>query len=69
MFDINNLVIEPDSLYPSMKEFQLAMRQYAIDKEFELGTEATDKTRYRGYCRGGDCPVDVGYYAPAVRTT
>jgi hypothetical protein len=39
-----------------MKEFRLAMRQYAIDKEFELGIEATDKIRYRGYCRGGDCP-------------
>jgi hypothetical protein len=54
MFDQNNPVMEPGNLYPSMKEFCLAMRQYSINKEFELGIEATDKTRYRGYCRGED---------------
>jgi hypothetical protein len=52
MFDRNNSVIEPDSLYSSMKEFRLAMRQFSIDKKFELDIEATNKTRYRGYCRG-----------------
>jgi hypothetical protein len=35
MFDRNNPVIEPDSLYPNMKEFRLATRQYAIDEGFE----------------------------------
>jgi hypothetical protein len=59
IFDRNNLVMDPGSLYPNMKEFKLAMRQYAIDKEFELGVEATDKTRYRGYCRGRDCPWSI----------
>jgi hypothetical protein len=49
-------MMEPESVYSSMKEFRLAMRQYVIDKEFELDIEATDKTRYRGYCRGGDYP-------------
>jgi hypothetical protein len=52
-------VMEPRSVYQSMKEFRLAMRQYAIDKEFELGIEATDKTRCRGYCWGGDCPWSI----------
>jgi hypothetical protein len=47
MFDRNNPVMKPGSLYPSMKEFRLAMRQYSIDKKFELGIEATDKRRYR----------------------
>jgi hypothetical protein len=56
LFDRNTPVMEPENVYPNMKEFRLAMRQYAIDKEFELGIEATDKIRYRGYCRGGDCP-------------
>jgi hypothetical protein len=42
-----------------MKKFRLAMRQYAIDKEFELGVEATDRRRYRGYCRRGDCPWSI----------
>jgi hypothetical protein len=35
------------------------MRQYAIDKEFELGVEATNRTRCRGYCRRGDCPWSI----------
>jgi hypothetical protein len=59
MFDRNNPVIEPDSLYPNMKEFRLFMRQYAIDKEFELGVETIDRTKYRGYCWGGDCPWSI----------
>jgi hypothetical protein len=59
MFDRNNPIMKPGSLYPTMKEFRLAMRQYVIDKEFELGIEATDKKRYRGYCRGGDCPWSI----------
>jgi hypothetical protein len=46
-------------VYLSMKEFRLGMRQFAIDKEFELGIEATNKVRYRGYCRGGDCPWSI----------
>jgi hypothetical protein len=56
MFDRNNPIMKPDNLYPSMKEFRLAIRQYFIDKEFELGIEATDKTRYKGYCRCEDYP-------------
>jgi hypothetical protein len=56
MFDRNKPVMEPDSLYPNMKEFRLAMRQYTINKEFELSIEATNMMRYKGYCRGGDCP-------------
>jgi hypothetical protein len=35
-----------------MKVFRLAMRQYAINKEFELGIEAS---RYRGNYKGEDC--------------
>jgi hypothetical protein len=52
MFDRNNPVMKPGNLYPNMKEFRLVMRQYIIDKEFELGVEATDGMRYRGYCQG-----------------
>jgi hypothetical protein len=59
MFDRNNSVMEPDRLYSNMKEFRLAMRQYVIDKEFELGVEATDRIRYSGYCRRGDCPWSI----------
>jgi hypothetical protein len=59
MFDRNNPVMEPGSLYSNMKEFRLAVRQFAIDNEFKLGIEATDKTRYRDYCRGGECPWSI----------
>jgi hypothetical protein len=59
MFDRNNPVMEPGSLYPNMKEFRLTIRQYAIDKEFELGVEVTDRMRYRGCYRGGDYPWSI----------
>jgi hypothetical protein len=44
------------SIYKDMVTFQLAMRHYAIKREFELGIEATCSTRYRGYCQGWKCP-------------
>jgi hypothetical protein len=42
-----------------MEKFRLAVRQYVINKEFELGVAATSKSRYRGYCKGGDCPWSI----------
>jgi hypothetical protein len=59
MLDRNNTFMKLGSLYPIMKEFHLAIHQYSIDKEFELDIEATDKTWYRGYCRGGNCPWSI----------
>lgn len=41
--------------YPSMVEFRLAMKQYAIVGEFELGTEKSDKERFRGFCKARGC--------------
>ena len=35
------------TLYPSMSEFRLAVKQHAIVKEFELGTEKSDPERFR----------------------
>jgi hypothetical protein len=37
MYDKSNPMMELGSLYPSIKEFKLALRQYAIDNEFEQG--------------------------------
>jgi hypothetical protein len=42
--------------YPSMPEFRLAVKQHAIVKEFDLGTEKSDKTRFRGFCKANGCP-------------
>jgi hypothetical protein len=58
-YDSNHPVMEVGSLYASMTEFRLAMWQYAIEKEFELGIEASTPKKYRGYCRGGDCPWSI----------
>jgi hypothetical protein len=51
-----NPIMVVESRYKNMPTFRLAMRQYAIKKEFELGIEAITPLKYRGYCRGGDCP-------------
>jgi hypothetical protein len=56
LYDRDNPSMALGTMYPCMEEFRLAMRQYAINKEFELGIEATCKKRYRGYCKGDDCP-------------
>jgi hypothetical protein len=43
--DWKKLVMNLGSRYKDMVIFRLAMRQYAIENEFELGIEATDQTR------------------------
>jgi hypothetical protein len=55
-YDKINPSMQPGSLFSNMKEFRIAMRQYAIKHEFELGIDVTSTTRYVGYCKGGDCP-------------
>jgi hypothetical protein len=59
IYDMNNPVMEPGSLYATMHHFRLVIREYAINKEFELVIEATNKTRFRGYCKGSDCPWSI----------
>lgn len=56
---MNNLVMEPDNLYATMHHFRLAIRQYTINKEIELGIETTNKTKFRGYCKGPNCPWSI----------
>jgi hypothetical protein len=55
MYDKMNPSMQPGSLFPNMKEFRIAMRQYVIKHEFELGIDVTSTIRYVGYCKGGDC--------------
>jgi hypothetical protein len=64
-YDKMNPSMQPGSLFPNMKEFRIAMRQYAIKHEFELGIDVTSTTRYVGYCKGGDCPWRI--YARAEK--
>jgi hypothetical protein len=57
--DWKNPIMTLGSRYKDMVTFRLAMRQYAIKREFELGIEATTPLKYRGYCQGGDCPWKI----------
>jgi hypothetical protein len=41
--------MEVGTLYPKMDEFKLVVRQFAINKEFDLGVEKSCKTRYRAF--------------------
>jgi hypothetical protein len=54
--DCRKPVMNLGSRYKDIVIFCLAMRQYAIKKEFELVIEATDQTRYMTFCQGEDCP-------------
>jgi hypothetical protein len=47
------------SVYPDMKEFRLAIRQFAIHEEFELHIEKTDPSRVIGNCMVEDCPCHI----------
>jgi hypothetical protein len=51
-----NLIMCVGTRYMDMRSFRLAMREYAIRHEFELGIEASSPIKYRGYCKGGGYP-------------
>lgn len=56
--------------YPSMKEFRLAVRQFAINGEFELDLKATDPDRFIGGCKGAkNCPWHVNGRTQADKRT
>ena len=50
-YDKNNPPMDVGTIYPTMEEFKMAVRQYAINKEFDLGTGKSDKTRYKCFCK------------------
>ena len=53
--DPNGPSLDLGSVYPNMKEFRLAVRQFAIRAEFELHIVKTDPTRYIADCKGEGC--------------
>ncbi|CAO2043102.1 unnamed protein product [Urochloa humidicola] len=55
-WDRDNPDMSVGTIYPCMNDFRLAVRQHAIVDEFELGTEKSDKSRFRGYCKANGCP-------------
>ena len=49
-YDKNNPPMDVGTIYPTMEEFKMALRQYAINNEFDLVTGKSDKMRYRCFC-------------------
>ena len=58
-WDRDNPDMSVGTLYPSMKEFRLAIRQHAIVHEFEYDTEHSDKDRFRANCSAVGCPWKI----------
>jgi len=54
-YDRDNPDMSIGTLYPSMPQFRLAVKQHAIVKEFELGTKKSDPERFRGFCKSKGC--------------
>jgi hypothetical protein len=58
--DANKPSLVKGTVYPDMKVFRLAVRQFAINEEFELWVKATDRKKYVGACKGAsDSPWHV----------
>jgi hypothetical protein len=54
-YDPNNLSMDIGTMYPNMKDFRLAMKQFAINKEFEYCIVKTDLTRFIANCKDEAC--------------
>ncbi|KAE8802786.1 hypothetical protein D1007_21434 [Hordeum vulgare] len=54
LYDKENLVIEVGKLWPSMVEFRMSFRTYAVKKEFEAKTMWTDRKKLYARCKGYD---------------
>jgi hypothetical protein len=61
-YDKKNPSMEVGTMYPTMEKFKLAVRQFAIKKEFHLGVEKSCKTIYRAFlqvrCRRLPLPLE-----------
>jgi len=59
VYDLNKPCMDIGNVYPNMVEFRLAVRQFAINKEFALHTVKTDTERFIGKCMAPDCPWHI----------
>ena len=59
VYDPNKPCMDIGTVYPNMKEFRLAMKQFAINEEFEVHIVKTDKMRYIEKCNAGGCPWHI----------
>jgi hypothetical protein len=56
LYDPKKPSMDLGTIYPSMEEFRLAVRQYAINEEFELKIVKTCPKKYVADCRDEGCP-------------
>ena len=57
VYDKENPVIEVGKLFPSMKEFRMCFKTYAVKHEFDAKTVWTDRKKFYARCRGFDGSV------------
>jgi hypothetical protein len=55
-YDKEHPVIEEGCLFPSMDEFRMLLRTFAIRGKFDIQIQASDTTRFIGRCKGDICP-------------
>ena len=56
VYDKENLRIKVNEYFLTMEDFRMALRQYGINKGFQVHKVKTDKTRYRAQCKATGCP-------------
>ncbi|KAE8782445.1 hypothetical protein D1007_44109 [Hordeum vulgare] len=54
VYDKENLVVEVGKLFPSMKEFRMFLKTYAVKHEFDVKTMWNDRKKFYARCRGFD---------------
>lgn len=59
LYDRENPPMKEGTIYASMSEFRAALKHHAIVEKFEIGTEKSCKSVFRGYCKADDCPWSI----------
>jgi hypothetical protein len=54
-FDMDNPNMEEGNTFPSMEAFRVALKQYAITGEFDIGTRRSEPGRFEGVCKAEQC--------------
>ena len=54
VYDKENPQIAVGKLFPSMNEFRMCFRTYAVKNEFDAKTKWTDKKKFYARCSGFD---------------
>uniref|UniRef100_A0A453BGL2 Transposase MuDR plant domain-containing protein n=1 Tax=Aegilops tauschii subsp. strangulata TaxID=200361 RepID=A0A453BGL2_AEGTS len=58
-YDKDHPKVEKGSIFPTMIDCRRAVRQWAINEEFNFGTHRADKSRWMAHCMAEDCPWKI----------